>query len=158
MANWRDTIVADIIEYMEGIDPSLETEDSSQVTATVEELLDRVLIYTGRHTLVEDYEEDLEYHTDTTDLFWRNYDRYPIPRVLVRSLARMGISMFKSITSIVNSALQVKSLEDNGQSITYGTELQNYFATSSDNEVFGGTIEILDKFRLADIVDNTQQF
>lgn len=158
MANWRDTIVAGIIEYMEGIDPSLETEDSSQVTATVEELLDRVLIYTGRHTLVEDYEEDLEYHTDTTDLFWRNYDRYPIPPVLVRPLARMGISMFKSITSIVNSALQVKSLEDNGQSITYGTELQNYFATSSDNEVFGGTIEILDKFRLADIVDNTQQF
>ncbi len=46
----------------------------------------------------------------------------------------------------------IKSISDNGQSISYGDSTRNYLATASDGELFGGCIELLKPYRRAHVV------
>ncbi len=46
----------------------------------------------------------------------------------------------------------IKSLSDNGQSITYGDATRNYLATVSDGELFGGCAELLKPYRRLNVV------
>lgn len=46
----------------------------------------------------------------------------------------------------------IKSISDNGQSISYGDSTRNYLATATDGELFGGCAEILKPYRRAHVV------
>lgn len=47
---------------------------------------------------------------------------------------------------------QVQTLSDNGQSITYATEMRNFLLTASDDELFSGAINILKPYRKVKVV------
>ena len=46
----------------------------------------------------------------------------------------------------------IKSISDNGQSITYDNEITKYFSTASDEELFSGFTPILNRYRRIKVV------
>ncbi len=126
---------------------SPDTPEDDFLTYIVNEVIDRVLVYTNREQLVARYLRDLENYSED-DSIWDSYD-YPIPRVLERVISGIVVSSIKTVQS-KRTAKQgsVASMSDNGQSVSFNKELQAYMYTSDDTEVFAGTTKILDKFRL----------
>lgn len=49
---------------------------------------------------------------------------------------------------------QIQTISDNGQSITYASEMRNYLMTASDNELFFGVIDLLKVYRKPKVVKN----
>jgi len=49
----------------------------------------------------------------------------------------------------------VKSIKDQGQSITFSDEVQSYLSDKSDTEIFMSIKSMLDKFRVPTIVETT---
>lgn len=94
----------------------------------VELTVDRVLLYLNTDTLEERLERVV------AQIAAQNYNRIVVTRT--------GNS----------SERAVRSLKDNGQSITYSDEAVNYFNTASEQEVFGGSIEILKRYRRIDVI------
>ena len=48
--------------------------------------------------------------------------------------------------------MQIKSISDNGQSVTFGDTIRGYLATTTDNELFGGAAELLKPYRRVHVV------
>lgn len=74
---------------------------------------------------------------------------------LVKVAARIVSGIFAQTMANVsgtNDDTEVKSISDNGQSITYGSKTKNYLATASDGELFGGCAELLKPFRRVHVV------
>lgn len=74
---------------------------------------------------------------------------------LVKVAARIVSGVFaqtKANVSGDNDDTEIKSISDNGQSITYGDKTKNYLATASDGELFGGCAELLKPFRRVHVV------
>ena len=74
---------------------------------------------------------------------------------IVKVAARIVSGIFtqtKSNISGSNDDTEVKSISDNGQSITYGDKTKNYLATATDGELFGGCAELLKPFRRVHVV------
>jgi len=143
-----ENITAKIKEYVLIINPTLT--DDGFLDFCIGDVIDRALAYTNREQLVTQYEEDLDDSTvDEEDYV------LPIPRELQRALARVVINIYATVRSQVANELAVTSLTDNGQSVHYSQQLASYMATSDDNNIFGGVKEILDKFRIPTIVDNS---
>ena len=87
------------------------------------------------------------------------YLNLPKPEVfderLVRVGARLSSGVFtqtKSNIAGVSADTDIKSLSDNGQSITFGDSAKNYLATVSDGELFGGCAELLKPYRRIHVV------
>ena len=147
----EDTIER-IMEYVLTIDSSLEGENDL-LDYVVRDVVDRTLIYTNRGQLVDQYEEDLADY-DEDDDFWKGYN-YPIPREIERALASVVVQSYKTVgAKKIATGNTIKSISDNGQSITYGDEVVSYLASSEDSEIFSGTSVLLDKFRIPTVVEN----
>ena len=74
---------------------------------------------------------------------------------LVRVGARLSSGIFtqtKSNIAGVSADTDIKSLSDNGQSITFGDSAKNYLATVSDGELFSGCAELLKPYRRIHVV------
>lgn len=74
---------------------------------------------------------------------------------LVRIAARIVSGIFtQTQTNIegVGSDTEIKSISDNGQSVTYGSQTKNYLATATDGELFSGCAELLKPFRRVHVV------
>lgn len=87
------------------------------------------------------------------------YLNLPEPEVfderLVRVGARLSSGVFtqtKSNIAGVSADTDIKSLSDNGQSITFGDSAKNYLATVSDGELFSGCAELLKPYRRIHVV------
>lgn len=120
----------------------------------VDEVIDRALVYMNREQLVVRYEEDLISNPDLLyDDFWDEYDMYPIPPRVERVLANAVVSMAKSVlqrnTTDSNTITKVK---DGMQEVTYGTELAHFYNSSSDAEVFSGSLSILKRYIIPTVV------
>lgn len=109
------------------IDSSLSEEDIL-LDFAIDSIVDRFLIYTNRFNLDEEEQ---------------------VPLVIERVLANSVVGTFKSIKDY---HMSITSASDNGQTVSFGTELSTYFASKSDAEVFMGSTELFNKFRLAKVI------
>jgi hypothetical protein len=157
-----EDIIANIKAYVLTIDSTLTDDD--YLDFLVAETVDRVLSYTNRQQLVRDYEEDVvDYEIDdktdedeTYYTFWKYYDNYPIPAEIERAIAKVVIDNYKTtLNKIESTGGAITSVEDNGQKVSYGDKVQNYYSSESDNDVFSSIKTMLDKYRLPNIVSNT---
>lgn len=74
---------------------------------------------------------------------------------LVKIAARIASSIFtQTLTNVEGNGddTEIKSISDNGQSITYGNKTKNYLATVADGELFGGFAELLKPYRRIHVV------
>jgi hypothetical protein len=158
-----DEIIGRIKEYALVFKPSLTDDDLLDLI--VEELADRVLAYTNREQLIRDYEEDVVDYpitdkTDTTETyynFWKNYGGYPIPPVLEKPLARTVVQVASTVEDDLEGK-EIKSISDQGQSITFSDEVQSYLSSTSDTEIFMSIKSMLDKFRIPTVVRTTDEY
>lgn len=145
-----DEVNARIKKYALIVNPDLS--DDEFLDFIVSDVVDRALIYMNRDQLVTDYEEALE--SDDLD----GID-YPIPVRLERPLAMTVVLAYKTATErVIAETPSIRSIEDNGQKMSFGDAVTTYLATSDDNQIFGSTKTLLDKFRLAKIVENSTNF
>lgn len=155
-----DDIVLRIKEYVKTINPELV--DDKYLDYIIEEVVDRALLYMNRAQLVVGYERFLlgepnYYHGDYfIDVTGTDQPILPIPLELERPLARIVVGSYKTVSdNVISDTTNVKSIQDNGQSITYGENVVSYLSSKDDSDVFSSIVKILDKFRIPTIVENT---
>lgn len=123
-----DEIIAKIKEYLHVINPSLDVT-TDLVNFVINEVLDRVQLYLNSET---------------------------IPSKLERILANIvNTGLAKANASISNGGdvdQAVKSISDNGQSITYADGVKQYFTTATDDELFSGFAGLLSRYRRVKVV------
>lgn len=127
----------------------------------VNEVVDRALAYTNRYQLVSGYTDFLEgeyYEGNTTyDYDGNEVPILPIPTEIERALARVVVSACRSAISTRDSNGAIKRLKDNGQEVEYSEYINSYLVSSDDAKIFSGITELLDKFRIPTIVDNSSR-
>jgi len=132
----------------------LEISDA-QLDFLVQDVIDRALTYMNRDQLVYQYGLDLVRYPNTNEVYnryWADYD-YPIPPRIERVLAKTVVGVAKNvISSNTASTGAITSLEDNGQKVTYSDKITNFLSSSSDAEVFSGTLEMLKGYILPTVV------
>lgn len=161
-----DDIATRIQEYVLTIYPEILTAldiDEDYLTFMVGEVIDRVLVFTNRDQLVRQYEEDVEDYpiTDKTDrtekyyYIWRDYDSYPIPPRLEKVVAKVVIGATRTVqTQLTADAKEVQSLSDHGQSVTFKDKMTDFLNSSSESEVFSGSLELLERYLLPTVIKN----
>lgn len=80
---------------------------------------------------------------------------YRLDARMVDIAGDIGLGVFrkaKELKTGVDDDTSIKSISDNGQSITYGDTVKHYLATTADNEVFGGAVEQLKSYRRVDVI------
>ncbi len=123
-----DEIIAKIKDYLHIINPSVDTT-TDLVDFVIREVLDRVQLYLNSDT---------------------------IPTRLERILANIvNTGLVKANASITNGGdvdQAVKSISDNGQSITYADGVKQYFVNTTDDELFSGFTALLSRYRRVKVV------
>lgn len=74
---------------------------------------------------------------------------------LVNISVRVVLALFEEVKDKLigtNTNTRVKSLSDNGQTVTFDNVARNYLASASDTELFGGVSEILKPYRRVNVV------
>lgn len=139
MDDVREEIVAEVIV----LDDTISEETATTIVA---EVVDRVLIYTNRTDLVEQYETDL---ADTTleDEDWVGYE-YPIPETLYTPLAQLIVKMVNDGEGSTG-VRDVSSMSDQGQSVSF---VVKNVATES---LFYDIMPLLDKLIVPSIYDHS---
>lgn len=120
----RSLFVKEVATQVKVINRTIDDDDLLQFV--VEEVVDRVSLYLR-------YDEETEFDAR-----------------LVRVVAKVASSVFKEASNNVDSSeveTSIKSMSDNGQSITYGDATKNYLATVEDGVLFGGFAELLRPYR-----------
>lgn len=124
-----DKIIAKIKEYLPIINPNIQVDDNDLLDFVIGIVLDRVQLYLNSET---------------------------IPTRLERILADIVNTGFtKATDKKVNNGVvdqAIKSISDNGQSITYADTVKQYFATASDEELFSGFTALLSRYRRVKVV------
>lgn len=134
-----------ISEYVQTMDNTIEADD--YLTYIINEVIDRVLVYTNRYKYVDEDNPDV-------------YTTKAIPLKLERIIARAVVSVYHNTREILGSSdnKAIKSISDNGQSISYGEEAKDFLVNSSDVEMFSAIVPLLDNFRVPIIVENPCNF
>jgi hypothetical protein len=133
-----DEIIAKIKDYVLMLDESIE--DDNILDFMISETVDRALIYMNRVQLIEDYESG-------------DSETSPLPEALERAIARAVLSVYKTANAQFEGVKEARSVSDNGQSVTFDTTLKSYYLSLGDAQVFGDIKSVLDKFRIATIVN-----
>lgn len=128
-----------------------------QLNFFVQDVIDRALVYMNRDQLVYQYELDLvNYPQDNSayDAFWACYE-YPVPPRVESTLAKTVVGVAKNAkegnTAVTGAITRVK---DQGQEVDYASVITNYLASSSESEVFSGSLSLLTRYLLPTIVKN----
>lgn len=155
-----EDIIARIKGYVLVISPELV--DDNYLDFVIEEVVDRALLYMNRAQLVAGYKRftgnnstyySSDYYVDATGT---DQPILPIPTELERPLARIVVGSYKTVAdSVSNDTTAIKSIQDNGQSITYGDNVASYLSSKEDSDIFSSITKLLDKFRIPTIVENT---
>lgn len=120
----RSLFVNEVITQVKVINRTID--DDELLRFVVEEVVDRISLY-----LRYDEEDDFS------------------PR-LVKVATKVASAVFKEANKNVESSeieTSIKSMSDNGQSISYGDATRNYLATVEDGELFGGFAALLRPYR-----------
>lgn len=156
-----DEIIAGIKEKVLALYPTILADlgiTDDQLEAIVENVVDRALVYMNRDQLVHRFEKDLvDYpqNQSVNDDFWACYKYYPIPPRLYNTLAKVSFETAKTMgAQAEDDSKEIKSLSDGQQSVSYGTEMVNFFASSDDSKVFSGSLDLLKRYILPTIVSN----
>lgn len=116
-----------IAEYAKKLNKTID--DSDELLEVVVELaVDRILIYLNAPAL----DEKLE-------------------RIVGQTVAQ---SYNQAFANLDNSGADqaIRTVSDNGQSISYANEAQNYMATADDQALFGGFAALLARYRRFDVI------
>jgi len=108
------------------------SDDDDIIIFSIEEVFDRLTLYLNRDDISE------------------NLDRL-IGKIVNANIKKCIRDIELSKNNEVDSF--VTSVEDNGQKISYSSELVNYFSTKSDNEIFTGFTSLLSKYRRVKVVN-----
>lgn len=153
-----DAILQRIKNYAKILNSTIE--DGAYLDFIVNSVVDRALNYTNRAQLVDRYEY-LLFHAGYTPeeiLENTNYEGQifghdcPIPPQMERILATVVNNVYADIK--VNTR-EVKSMDDNGQSVTFGSDIATTLATATDREIFLGVAEQLDNFKMISVIEDT---
>lgn len=120
----RSLFVKEVITQVKVINRTINDDDLLQFV--VEDVVDRVSLYLR-------YDEEDEFDAR-----------------LVRVVAKVASSIFKEASNNVDSSevdVSIKSMSDNGQSITFGDATRNYLASVEDGELFSGFTKLLQPYR-----------
>lgn len=149
-----DEVIGKIKEYVIALCPELE--EDSNIDFIISDVIDRFLAYTNRQQLVAGYERFLTgdyYDSDyVVDVTGERLPILPIPVELERTLARVVVSSYKGIKGLLADSKGIKSISDNGQSISYGDYIESYFNSKEDDDIFGSAKTIIDRYRIPTIV------
>lgn len=149
-----DEVIGKIKEYVIALCPELE--EDSNIDFIISDVIDRFLAYTNRQQLVAGYERFLTgdyYDSDyIVDVTGKRLPILPIPVELERTLARVVVSSYKGIKGLLADNKGIKSISDNGQSISYGDYIESYFNSKEDDDIFGSAKTIIDRYRIPTIV------
>lgn len=84
-------------------------------------------------------------------LLYLNSDTIPtIVERLIAEVVNNGLTQKLDVISGNDKA--ISSISDNGQSISFANETKKYFASASDNEIFGAFTNILNRYRRIKVV------
>ena len=149
-----DEVIGKIKEYVIALCPELE--EDSNIDFIISDVIDRFLAYTNRQQLVAGYERFLTgdyYDSDyIVDVTGERLPILPVPVELERTLARVVVSSSKGIKGLLADNKGIKSISDNGQSISYGDYIESYFNSKEDDDIFGSAKTIIDRYRIPTIV------
>jgi len=149
-----DEVISRIKEYVIALCPELE--EDSNIDFIISDVIDRFLAYTNRQQLVAGYERFLTgdyYDSDyIVDVTGKRLPILPVPVELERTLARVVVSSYKGIKGLLADNKGIKSISDNGQSISYGDYIESYFNSKEDDDIFGSAKTIIDRYRIPTIV------
>ena len=120
-----------IKNYLKIINPNIQIDDDI-IIFSIEEVFDRLTLYLNRDDISE------------------NLDRL-IGKIVNANIKKCIKDIELSKNNEVDSL--VTSIEDNGQKISYSSELVNYFSTKSDNEIFTGFTSLLSRYRGVKVVN-----
>ena len=120
-----------IKNYLKIINPNIQVDDDI-IIFSIEEVFDRLTLYLNRDDISE------------------NLDRL-IGKIVNANIKKCIKDIELSKNNEVDSL--VTSIEDNGQKISYSSELVNYFSTKSDNEIFTGFTSLLSRYRRVKVVN-----
>ena len=120
-----------IKNYLKIINPNIQVDDDI-IIFSIEEVFDRLTLYLNRDDISE------------------NLDRL-IGKIVNANIKKCIKDIELSKNNEVDSF--VTSVEDNGQKISYSSELVNYFSTKSDNEIFTGFTSLLSRYRRVKVVN-----
>ena len=118
---------ATIIAYAKTLCTGLPDASNELLGFCVDEVADRVMIYLNAQT---------------------------INPVMNRVIARVVVGAYNKAkaeqTSTDAPEREIKSMSDNGQSLTFGDHVKQYLATADDNALFDGFTSLLNRYREAD--------
>lgn len=116
-----------IEEYAKILNSNIPEPGDATLDFLVDEVADRIMIYLNADT---------------------------INPVLNRVIARIIVGVYNKAEAEMNitggSEREIKTISDNGQSVTYGDEAKNYLANATDEDIFSGFESILKRYRRAD--------
>lgn len=154
-----EAIIARIKGYVLVIYPTILSDlgiSDAFLNLMIESVVDRALVFMNRAQLVAQYEEDLvDPNVDSTDYV------LPIPRELEKVLASVVVSVCKTVkTNNTADTGAIKRVQDNGQEIEYTDAVTTFLSTSSDTDIFAGSVELMRRYLIPTIVNNdyTKQF
>ncbi len=119
---------ARIKNYIKAINKTVASEDEALLDAVLGEVADRVMLYLN----------------DTK-----------IDSKLEHVIARIASGVFnQSRTESTSGAptMAISSVSDNGQSVSYSSEVQRYLTSATDQELFTGFEQLLKRYRRINVV------
>ena len=131
-----DEKIANIKKYLKILNRNIDTIEKTNaglIDFVIEEVIDRVQLYLGSETLPNKLERILANVVNTG---------------LKKCLKQ------KELSAEDNTTIDrvVTSISDNGQSISYSNEVERYFTTVSDEELFTGFVPLLSRYRRVKVV------
>lgn len=119
---------ARIKNYIKAINKTVASEDEALLDTVLGEVADRVMLYLN----------------DTK-----------IDSKLEHVIARIASGVFnQSRTESTSGAptMAISSVSDNGQSVSYSSEVQRYLTSATDQELFTGFEQLLKRYRRINVV------
>lgn len=139
-------------------DPLIDINVSSVVT--------RALIYMNRYQLVSNYDAAVISDAAGQPIYDITGNQIPLSQVPVPMPSELQVILASTVIQAyktqgaLNAATTgfVNYISDNGQEQRYLDKVMSFLTTQTDTNIFAGTTDILDKYRLPEIIENTNQF
>lgn len=117
--------------YVLILNPDLE-EKEDLLDFLCASVVDRFILYTNRMQLEEEER---------------------VPEEVERILANTIVGVARTVSE--GYAQSVQSASDRGQSVSFSNQLANYLSSDDESKIFLGSLDLLNKFRLANVVGAT---
>lgn len=127
MDGYDEEQIGRITGYVVKLNTSISTENNDLFSLVVNTVLDRVLLYLN----TDELEQKLE-----------------------RVVAQIVVGVYNQTNNNKASTgpeQAIRTVSDNGQSVSYANEVKNYLNTADDQEIFGGFHALLSRYRRVDV-------